>query len=111
MRRLRNCTTGEIVAQRVAYAVTPWRRTIGFLLRRMVEPSEGLWFRRCAAIHTVGVRAALDVIFLDRDDTVVRVISPVPRNRIVRGGPGVAATLELGSGATGIRAGDRLRLE
>ncbi len=113
MRRLRNCTTGEIVAQRVTSPRTPWERAVGYLRRRRVDPAEGLWFERCGAVHTLGMRAPIDVVFVDRDNTVVRIVAPALRNRVFLGGSSAAATLELAAGtvACRIRVGDRLQLE
>lgn len=113
MRQLRNCTTGEIVAQRVSSPRAPWERAVGFLRRRRVDPAEGLWFERCGAVHTLGMRALIDVVFVDRDAMVVRIVAPAGRNRVIAGGPSAAATVELAAGivAGRIRVGDRLRLE
>ena len=96
--RLRNGTTGEVVAGRVSRAVTPWQRALGYLGRRTVNAREGLWFDRCSSIHTVGMRASIDVVFVDRDATVLRVVPRAPRNRFFTGGPRAAAVLELAGG-------------
>jgi uncharacterized membrane protein (UPF0127 family) len=111
--RLRNCTTGEVIAQRVVCPTAAWQRAWGFLGRRSVDPAEGLWFERCAAIHTLGMRACIDIVFVDRGQTVVRIVPRAARNRIFPGGAHAAATLELGPGVTEarIRVGDRLQLE
>jgi uncharacterized membrane protein (UPF0127 family) len=113
LRRLRNCTTGDVVAQRIGSPVTPWERALGFLRRRTVERAEGLWFAHCAAVHTIGMRATIDIVFVDRDQTVVRLIPRAGRNRVFTGGARAAATLELAAGVaqTLIRLGDRLELD
>lgn len=111
---LRNCTTGEILARRVARAANPWSRLIGFLRRVEIEPDEGLWFDQCSAVHTIGMRVPIDVVFLDRENTIVRVIARAPRHRIFAGGAVVASVLELGAGVAenhDLLAGDRLSLE
>lgn len=113
MAQLRNGTTGEVVAGRVSAARTPWTRAIGYLGRRSVDAGEGLWFDRCASIHTIGMRASIDVVFIDREQTVVCVVPRAQRNRIIRGGAGAAAVIELGPGVAEhrVRVGDRLQLE
>jgi uncharacterized membrane protein (UPF0127 family) len=113
MPTLRNSTTGEIVALRVSPVTAPWNRAIGYLGRRIVDVGEGLWFDRCSSIHTLGMRASIDVVFVDGDSTVVSVISRARRNRVFHGGASATAVIELGPGVaeTNVRIGDRLRLE
>jgi uncharacterized membrane protein (UPF0127 family) len=110
---LRNCTTGEVVAARVSRALTPWRRAVGYLDRSRIEVREGLWFDRCSAIHTIGMRASIDVVFVDERAMVLRVVSRAPRNRFLSGGPHASAVLELAGGVAEefVRPGDRLQFE
>lgn len=111
---LRNLTTGEILAANVHLARSWWERTAGFLPKRHVDPDDGLWFSDCWAIHTLGMRAAIDVIFLDGGDRVMRTARQVPQHRIAVTCPGARSVVELGAGALEGRdllAGDRLALE
>jgi uncharacterized membrane protein (UPF0127 family) len=113
MAQLRNERTGAVLAEHVAAAATPWERLVGYLPRASVDANEGLWFDRCSTIHTVGMRASIDVIFVDRDWRVVRVVAPAPLNRLLSGGAQAVGTIELGSGALAperVAVGDRLRL-
>jgi len=49
-------------------------RACGLLFRKKLKNNEFLWLRSCSAIHTVGMRYAIDVYFLDQDHLVKRVI-------------------------------------
>jgi uncharacterized membrane protein (UPF0127 family) len=111
--QLHNETTGELLAPRVARATAPWARAIGYLGRSSVDACEGLWFDRCASVHTLGMRAIVDLVFVDANGAAVRVIGRARRNRVFCGGAGAAAAIELGPGVaeTRVRIGDRLRLE
>lgn len=114
MSKLRNMTTGKIVASDVFVAKGVVSRMVGFLNRSRIEPSEGLWFDGCSAIHTVGMRQPIDVVFLDRRGRVVRTLCAVPPNRIAVGCPNAQTTIELGAGAlerSDILVGDRFALE
>ncbi len=114
MAQLKNATTGEIIAANVHYADTWWERLAGFIPRGEVDPDEGLWFRDCWAIHTLCMRAHIDVIFLDGDGKVVRTRRCVPRQRPVISCIGARNVVELGAGALEVRhvlIGDRLILE
>lgn len=112
--RIRNATTGEILATDVKKA-TRWRdRMLGLIPRRYVNPSEGLWFEDCSLIHTLGMQTRIDVVFLDKDHRVVRTVCAVPQNRLAVGCYGAQAVVELGSGTLNecdVLIGDRLELE
>jgi uncharacterized membrane protein (UPF0127 family) len=112
--QLRNCTTGEIVVERIARATTPWDRALGYLARRAVATSEGLWFEHCSLVHTLGMRARIDVVFVDAAGRIVRVVARARRNRVFAGGACAVAALELAAGVADRHAlaiGDRLALE
>jgi uncharacterized membrane protein (UPF0127 family) len=111
---LKNATTGEVIAANVRYAETWWDRLAGFIPRRVVAPDDGLWFRNCWAIHTIGMRARIDVIFLDGQGRVVRADRHVPLHHPAIACIGARDVVELGAGALDGRdvlAGDRLTLE
>jgi uncharacterized membrane protein (UPF0127 family) len=113
-RILRNSTTGQVLASNVRYADTWWERIAGFIPHRVVAPDDGLWFRNCWAIHTLGMRAQLDVIFLDKDGCVVRADRKVAKQRPAIACVGARSVVELGAGALegrDVLAGDRLILE
>jgi hypothetical protein len=95
---LRNRTTGEVLAQRVEFAQNPLERVIGLLPRTRIEPDEGLWFDRCAAVHTLGMRVLVDLIFLDAQLRVVRVEHAVRPGRPLIWCRDAASVLEMGHG-------------
>jgi uncharacterized membrane protein (UPF0127 family) len=110
---LRNATSGAIIATRVGWANSFLVRAIGLLAHAQVRPDEGLWFDRCSAIHTLGMRTPIDVIFVDRDNVVIRLCPNVAAWQwavVCRRARGV---IELGCGAlrgADIAPGDRLEL-
>lgn len=46
-----------------------------------LPPEVGLHIHRCNAVHTVGMRFPLDLLWLDRNGSVVRIDRGVPRRR------------------------------
>lgn len=98
----------------VRLAATRRARLLGLAGMAGLEPGTGLLIPHCRSVHTVGMRFAIDVIFLE--GSAAPIVSAV-RPRL---GPGRAvacarasATLELAGGAAellGMAAGDRLRL-
>jgi uncharacterized membrane protein (UPF0127 family) len=111
---LKNATTGQIIAENVRFAQSWWERLAGFIPKDVVDPDDGLWFRDCWAIHTMCMRAHIDVIFLDEKSRVMRTDREVPLNRPVIACPGARNVVELGAGALDGRdvlIGDRLELD
>ncbi|MBI4347952.1 MAG: DUF192 domain-containing protein [Elusimicrobia bacterium] len=70
----RNKTQGRVVADRVERADTAAARSKGLLGRDSMEAGEGLWIVPCPMIHTFFMRFPIDVLFLDKQNRVVRVI-------------------------------------
>jgi uncharacterized membrane protein (UPF0127 family) len=111
---VRNQDTGRVLAWRVRRADGWVARLVGFLPRRSIAPEEGLWFEGCGAIHTLGMRSALDVVFLDRSLRVVRVAENVPPQRLYVGARRAHVVAEFGPGfakANPLEPGARLALE
>ena len=88
-------------------AVTPAARARGLLGRCPPRP---LLLVPARAIHTWGMRFAIDVVFLDADLRVLRVVRGLRPWRCAAA-RGARAVLELpAGGAVGIAPGDRLAL-
>lgn len=103
-------TAGAVVCARCELATTPARRLRGLLGRRALDPDAGLLLRPASSIHTCFMRFAIDAVFLDGADRVVRVAADLRpwRAASVRGS---GAVLELAPGtcaAHGVRSGDLL---
>jgi uncharacterized membrane protein (UPF0127 family) len=110
---LRNTTTGGILATRIDRLSSFLHRAVGLLARTTIRPDEGVWITSCSAVHTLGMRVAIDVIFVDGESRVLRVVSNVQPNRLVLSCRGAKAVVELGSGALqdiDLLPGDRLEL-
>ena len=110
---LKNVTTGEIIAANVERADGFWRRLLGFISQSRVRPDDGLWYDNCSAIHTMGMKERIDVVFLDKNQRVIRVEKAIPRYRIAMK-LGARAVVELGEATLQGRdllAGDELALE
>ena len=105
---INDATTPDVA--RVDYAHSWTRRLVGLLGRRSLSAQEGLWIRPCDSVHTIGMRFAIDVVFLDEKERVVRIARDLRRFRIARAR--ARSVLELQSGAAqrlGLNVGDQLR--
>jgi uncharacterized membrane protein (UPF0127 family) len=71
-------------------------RLLGLAWRDRAAAGPGLLIPRCASVHTLGMRFALDIFFLDRDGHVIAVRRRVLPRRVVWQ-RGAAAILEIPS--------------
>jgi len=103
---------GEVVCERCVVADDSLTRMRGLLGRTELPPDEGILLRPASSVHTWFMRFPIDVVFLDRDLAVVRVVRRLRPWRTAYGRR-AAAVLELAAGESerrGIDVGDRLSL-
>jgi len=109
---LLNARTNEVIAEHVEVADTRATRRRGLLGRDGLEPSTALLLLPSFSIHTMFMRFPIDVVFVNREGAVVRIVTNM--------GPWKMATawrahavIEMAAGALrshDIRTGDRLYL-
>lgn len=105
-----NRTRGELLADRAAIANTSALRRQGLLKHERLAAGEGLWIVPCEGVHTFGMKFPIDVVFLSRDNRVLKVRREMPRRRIclcLR----AHSVLELAAGAARAAPGDQLEFE
>ena len=94
-------------------ASNPFSRFLGLMGRSRLEEGGGLLIEPCSSIHTFFMRFPIDVVFIDRDSRVVKIAENVKPWRIMLGGKGAHAVVELAGGVlagTAITVGDQLDL-
>lgn len=103
------------LGQRVAVARSFWRRGVGLMFRSALPVGTGLVIDPCSSIHTFWMRFPIDVLYVDKDCTVLRADRAMKPWRI---GPLIVRhgrlVIELPAGTierTGTEPGDHLRLE
>jgi uncharacterized membrane protein (UPF0127 family) len=89
---------GAVLADRVRPAHTHWTRLRGLLGTRTLAPGEGLWIKPSNQVHMLGMRYAIDVVFLDDAGRVLRVVHELQPNRISPKVKGATSVLELPAG-------------
>jgi uncharacterized membrane protein (UPF0127 family) len=101
---------GEVVCERCSVAATARTRLQGLLGRSGLDTGEGLLLRPASSIHTFFMRFPIDVVFLDRELEVRKVVSELGPWRFA-GARGAKSALELRAGEAerrGIATGHRL---
>lgn len=107
-----NYTRGTIVCEHALVADRALARMRGLLGRKSLPAGEGLLLRPAPSIHTAFMRFPIDVIFLDRDLQVVKVVETLDPWRVTSARRAHAA-LELTAGEAAVRGveiGDSLGL-
>jgi len=112
--RVLNHTRNTTLVKQGVVADSYWMRFKGLMGERALPEGFGLLLKNESAIHTFGMRVAIDVIYLDAQHRVVRVTPAMPPTRV---GPlvrGVRDVLELPIGTlakTDTQPGDQLEFE
>ena len=94
----RDATSGAVLADQLRPAHTHWSRLRGLLGTRRLEPGEGLWLKPCRQVHTIGMRYAIDVAFLDDTHRVVGVINALAPGKFSPRLATATSVLELPAG-------------
>ena len=107
-----NARTGQSIASGVEIATTRRARRRGLLGRDGLNAGCAFVLSPCWAVHTIGMRFAIDVVFVDAEGLVVKIVENM--NGWQMAASMVAATtIELWSGAVqamDVHVGDRLAL-
>ncbi|HTH95260.1 MAG TPA: DUF192 domain-containing protein [Rhodocyclaceae bacterium] len=101
---------GRCVLPKVKRTTNVWDRARGLLGRPRLETGEGLLIDPCPSVHTIGMGYPLDLVFLDADFRVLKLIDALPPLRFA-GCRNARATLELAPGslaALSLELGGRL---
>ena len=112
--RIQNGRSGALLGQRVQLAGGWWGGAEGLLGQAELPKGSGILLTPCASVHTLGMRASVDVAFLDGRGRIVETRASLQPGSFAVGGKGVHATLQLPVGtlaATGTISGDPLILE
>ena len=98
---------GDVVVENCLLAETALSRCRGLRGRSGLSSGEGMLLRPTSSVHTAFMRFAIDVVFLDRADRVLKVADDLAPWRMA-GCRGARAALELPAGEArrrGLRPG------
>jgi uncharacterized membrane protein (UPF0127 family) len=112
MMTLVNERTDGTIASDVLLATTRATRRRGLLGRDSLEAASALVLAPCCSIHTAFMRFAIDVVFVDGDGRVLRVVKGLEPWRVAIA-PRAYAAIELAAGSLETRpvaVGDRVYL-
>lgn len=107
--RILNRTRDRVLGVRIGLADRWWQRARGFMGRPEPATGEGLLLSPCRAVHMLGMKYPLDVIFLDRYGRVAASYPELGPGRRTSWHAGARYALEVPAGtirATETREGD-----
>lgn len=104
---------GALFAEPVEYASGFLERLKGLLGRSEMQHGAAMLIENCSSVHTVGMRFAIDLIFIDKEWRVVAVKCDVkPGKLMVSGGWRARRVVELRAGGLSlerVKAGAQLK--
>jgi uncharacterized membrane protein (UPF0127 family) len=111
-----NQTRQRYLATELAVADTHWSRLRGLLGASEAEflDGGGLWIRPCRGVHTLGMRFAIDVVYLDSSGTVIHIEHNLQPWRFAPVRVQARSVLELPphtASSTGTVLGDRIEIK
>lgn len=109
-----NKRTGANIASRAKIAKSFLAKAVGLLLKKSFEHGEGLVFERCNGVHTLFLRFELDLIYVNKEKIVTKVIENFPKGKFSPFAFKASDLIELPAGTiknTGTMIGDQLFFE
>src|SRR5436305_11000225 len=97
MGKLTRAEDGAVVCEECIVADGMFTRMRGLLGRSSLPWGEGILLRPASSVHTAFMRFPIDVVFVDRDLVVLKVVPELPAWRAAAC-RGAKATLELAAG-------------
>lgn len=111
---LHNVTRKTILAKEPCRARTLFSRARGMIGRKFSEQCDALIFERCSAIHSLFMSQKIDVLFISRENRIIRLREAFPPWRFYEGSREAALVIELPEGTirrTGTATGDYIDLD
>lgn len=96
----------------VKYAKTYTEKLIGFMFQKKPDLNKIIVFENCKSIHTFNMRFKLDILFLNENYEVLKIIRAVPRRRIISSVKGATIVVEAQEGVfSGLNLHDIVRFD
>ena len=111
--KVTNRRSGLQLASSAGIANTSELRRRGLLKHNSLEEGDGLWIAPCEAVHSFGMKFAIDVLYLDKQKKILKIKPNMVKSRISLC-LSAHSVLELPSGMaakTGTVVGDELEFE
>lgn len=103
----------KMLSNNIRVADDLWSRLIGLMFRKEIQGADGLLLEPCNSIHTCFMRYSLDVVFLSKDNRIVKIIRDIKPWRMTWIYFRAKKTLELPAGKlpSDLKVGDVLEVK
>lgn len=111
--RIINVTRNTVLADNAVVADRLLARIVGLLNKKELKPGEGLILKPCTSIHTLFMRFAIDALFVDKNNQIIKAIPHLGPFRFTHPYFNAALTIELPCGtieSTSTQEGDTLKM-
>lgn len=108
-----NVTRQNVLASTARFADSYFSRLLGLLISPALPDKSGLVLQPCSSIHTLGMRFAIDALYIDHNNRVLHAIQSMKPWRIGPIDPYAAYVIELPAGViaqTQTHIGDHIQL-
>ncbi len=106
-----NTTRNTTLAQKAELANNPLQRLVGLIGKSTLSADAGLVIMPCSGIHTIGMRFAIDALYIDYDNRVLRTVSKLAPWKVAPVDSRASYIIELAAGVieqTGTQIGDKV---
>ncbi len=93
-----NQTSHQELGDQIREAKTFFQRARGLLGKKTLNKGEGLYIPNCRSIHTFFMRFPIDVVFIDKNNRIIKKASKLMPFRMTFGPFRTAGVLELTAG-------------
>lgn len=109
--QLINKNNNIILADNVLIAGTIWTRLRGLLGKKEFKPGSTLIIKPCNSVHTFFMQFPIDVLFVDHQDKIIKIIPQMPPWRITSIYFNAAYAIEFPANTiqrTSVKVGDQI---
>lgn len=69
-----NTNNGDVLFGKAGRADTFWTRFKGLMWAKQIDDEQALFFTKTNSVHTIGMRFPIDVIYLDEQYTILKIV-------------------------------------
>jgi len=104
----------EVIAATIIKADNFLGKLFGLIIRKKLKGREGFLIENCSSIHTFWMRYSIDIVFLDKKNSVLAIYNNFKPFRVTPFVKDACSVLELRSGdviKTSLKVGDSVNFE
>jgi len=104
----------EVITAKIIKADSFLSKLFGLIIRKKLKCREGFLIENCSSIHTFWMRYSIDIVFLDKKNSVLEIYNNFRPFRVTPFIKGSYSVLELRSGEvkkTSLKVGDSVNFE